>query len=167
MHTNHSHLERILNRIVGRVFETNGGQLRRVPNHILALTLFVCASVVFQGIADIVLKLTSYTTILPALPWRTDFLFLTFVSVLMGYRTLGGMHHRKFDVTKNSIELGLLVEIALIVGDMEFIYLHVVDIPHVLLMRLPFIILTIINVMILIYNYSTLRLHKWWYQEEV
>ena len=162
MQKRHPHLDRFLNRLLGHVIETNGGQLRRVPNHVLALTLFVCASVLLQGIADIVQKCIGYTDILPRLPWRTDFLFLTAISVLMGYRTLSSMHHRKFDVTRNSIELGILVEIALVVGDSVFIHLHMEDITHVIPMRLPFIVLTLINIAILIYNYKTLKLRKWW-----
>lgn len=147
--------------LLDRYIETNSGQLRRVPNHVLGLTMLVCASVLLQGMGDIALKLTSYSDILPTLPWRTDFLFLTAISVLMGYRTLTGMHHKKFDVTRNSIELGLLVEIALVVGDLEFLYLNMDSIPHVVLMRMPFIILTTINIGILIYNYLTLRQRKW------
>lgn len=162
MHISRHHLDRLLNRLLGRVIETNEGQLRRVPNHVLALTVFLCFSVLLQGIADIALKLVSYSDLLSPLPWRTDFLFLTAISVLMGYRTLNSMHHRKFDVTRNSIEMGLLVEVALVVGDSEFIYLQMADMPHVLLMRSPFIALTLLNIVILLYNYHALCLRKWW-----
>lgn len=144
------------------ILHTNEGQLRRVPNHILALAFFVSINVLLQGIADIALKLVSYSDMLPALPWRTDFLFLTAVSVLMGYRSFQGMLHQKFDVTRNSIELGILVEIGLVVGDILFIHNHLIDIPHVLPMRLPFIVLTSLNIFILIYNYHALDLRKWW-----
>jgi len=157
-----THLDRMLTRLLGRVIETNGGQLRRVPNHVLALTVFLCVSVLLQGIADLVLKIASNTSLLPQLPWRTDFLFLTAISVLMGYRSLSSMHHRKFDVTRNSIELGILVEFALIIGDLEFIKMHMADIHYVVPMRLPFIILTLMNIAILLYNYHALCLRKWW-----
>lgn len=143
------------------IIHTNEGQLRRVPNHVLALALFLSINVLLQGIADIALKLTSYTIWLAPLPWRTDFLFLTAISVLMGYRSFTGMLHQKFDVTRNSIEIGLLVEIALVVGDIIFIREHLLDIPRVLPMRLPFIILTSINIVILMYNYHALKLRKW------
>lgn len=152
----------VVHRSLIHVIETNGGQLRRVPNHVLALTLFLCANVLLQGIGDVVLKVVSYSSLLPPLPWRTDFLFLTAVSVLMGYRTLTGMRMRKFDVTRNSIELGLLVEIGLVVGDTAFIHAHLHDIPHVLPMRLPFIILTGINILVLCYVYHILNLRRWW-----
>lgn len=145
-----------------RILHTNEGQLRRVPNRTLILAFFVSINVLLQGIADVVLKLVSYSSILPPLPWRTDFLFLTAVSVLMGYRSFQGMLHQKFDVTKNSIELGVLVEVGLVVGDIIFIRQHLVDIPHVLPMRLPFVALTTLNIFILLYNYQTLNLRKWW-----
>jgi hypothetical protein len=144
------------------ILHTNEGQLRRVPNHVLILALFLSINVLLQGIADVALKLFSYSDLLPTLPWRTDFLFLTAVSVLMGYRSFRGMLHQKFDVTRNSIELGILVEIGLVVGDILFINQHIVDMPHVLPMRLPFIVLTCLNIFILLYNYQTLNLRKWW-----
>jgi hypothetical protein len=143
------------------VIEPDEGTLRDVPDHILSLTVFLCLSVLLQGVADVVLKVISYTPVLTALPWRTDFLFLTAISVLMGYRTLQGMRMREFDVTRNSIELGVLVEISLVVGDTQFILQHLKDIPEVIPMRLPFIILTIINIFILLYSYRTLKLRKW------
>lgn len=145
-----------------KYLHTDEGQLRRVPNHVLALAFFLSINVLLQGIADIALKLISYSSILPPLPWRTDFLFLTAVSVLMGYRSFTGMLHQKFDVTRNSIELGILVEIGLVVGDILFIHNHIVEMPHVLPMRLPFIVLTNLNILILLYNYQTLNLRKWW-----
>lgn len=132
-----------------------------MPNHILWLTVFLCGSVLLQGIMDVVLKLLSYGPVLPALPWRTDFLFLTAISVLMGYRTLTGLHRRKFDVTRNSIELGLLVEVALIVGDTEFMYKNMDIIPYVVAMRTPFVFLTAVNVIILLYTYHALKLRSW------
>lgn len=144
------------------VIRTNEGQLRRVPNRTLILALFVSVNVLLQGIADVALKLASYSALLPTMPWRTDFLFLTAVSVLMGYRSFQGMLHQKFDVTRNSLELGLLVEVGLVFGDIAFIQDHLVDIPQVLPMRLPFIALTTLNIFILLYNYQTLRLRKWW-----
>lgn len=156
-----TYLLRASHALFARVIETNEGQLKNVPNHIIALTTFLSLSVLLQGIADVVLKLLSYTPVLPALPWRTDFLFLTLISVIMGYRTLQGMRMRKFDVTRNSIELGFLVELSLVVGDTEFIFLNFQDIPHVLFMRIPFIVLTLVNMAILLYSYRVLRLSRW------
>ena len=151
----------IHNTLLG-IMDTNQGQLRRVPNHVLAITVFLCFSVLLQGIADVVLKLLSYTAVLPILPWRTDFLFMTAVSVLIGYNTLMGMHRRRYDVTRNAIELGLLVEIGLIVGDVVFINQNIMDIPHVLPILLPFIVLTSINILILLYVHHVLNLRNWW-----
>jgi hypothetical protein len=154
-------MQKAMEETLMHVIDPNQGQLKIVPNHILALTLFLCINVLLQGIADLALKFLSYSPLLSPLPWRTDFLFLTAVSVLMGYRSFMGMRHRKFDVTRNSIELGLLVETGLVVGDTLFIMQHIADIPEVLPMRLPFIIFTAINMVILLYTYHALQLRKW------
>lgn len=153
-----------MHRTLMHIIHTNAGELKPVPNHILWLTVFLCFSVLMQGVVDIALKLLGYTALLPTVPWRTDFLFLTAVSVLMGYRTLTGLHRRKFDVTRNSIELGLLTEVGLVVGDSEFILAHLANIPHVFAMRFPFIVLTTINIIILLYTYHCLELHRWRYK---
>ena len=154
-------LSKSINKSLTQIIDTNQGQLRRVPNHILALSLFLCINVLSQGIADILLKIIGYTRFLPAMPWRVDFLFLTAISVLMGYRSFTGMRHRKFDVTRNSIELGLLVEISLVVGDVLFVMEQISTMPIVLFLRLPFLVLTSINIVILLYNYRALKLRHW------
>lgn len=155
-------LQRFFHDSLSRIVATDEGQLRRVPNHVLALVLFVCASVLLQGIADVVLKILSYGALLPKLEWRTDFLFLTAVSVLMGYRTFQGMRQRKFDVTRNSIELGLVVELGLIIGDSHYLSNNVSTYPWLIGMRVPFIVLTSLNMVILVYTYHTLKLRRWW-----
>ena len=159
------HVRRFANASFKRIIRTNKGDLRPVPNYVIALTFFMCASVLMQGIGDIALKLLSYTPALPTLPWRIDFLFLTSISVLMGYRTLTGMLRQKFDVTRNSIELGILVEISLVVGDSIFIHNHMLDIPHVIPMRLPFILLTMLNIAILLYTYHVLQCRNWFWKK--
>lgn len=151
-----------LSLLAKRTLPHNQGELSPVPNYILTLIAFLCLNVLLQGIADVALKILGYTPLLPSVPWRTDFLFLTAISVLMGYRTFTGMLRRKFDVTRNSIELGVLVELALVIGDATFIGEQYQFIPYILPMRLPFIILTSINIVILIYTYKVLKLRDWW-----
>lgn len=146
---------------IQRIIQVDKGQLGPVPNRILVLTVFLCFSVLMQGICDVALKLLSYLEVVPYLPWRTDFLFLTAISVLMGYRTFVGMRRQKFDVTRNSIELGFLVELALVIGDSEFMYRHMLEMPHIIPMRLPFVMFTLVNIAILLYTYQELRLRRW------
>ena len=155
------HIRKIVYASFRRMLHTNAGELRPVPNYVIALIFFLCINVLMQGIGDIVLKFLSYTPVLPSMPWRTDFLFLTAISVLMGYRTLTGMLHQKFDVTRNSIELGILVEIGLVVGDSVFMRNYMFEIPHVIPMRMPFVLLTMINIAILLYAHHVLECRNW------
>jgi hypothetical protein len=117
-------------------------------------------SVLLQGIFDIVIKLAGYTPWIVRFPWRVDFLFLTAISVLMGYQTLIGMRRRELDVTRNSVQIGILVETALVVGDIYFIIKNYQEIPEALPIRLPFIILTAINIGILVLISHKLKLFK-------
>ena len=155
-----SMIRSLVEHITRRVLPSNKGELRPVPDFVLGLVFFLCMSVLLQGIADIAIKVVSMYDMLPYIPLRTAFLFLTAVSVLMGYRTLEGMRNRHFDVTRNSIELGFLVEVGLIVADLEFIALHLHSVPNILWIRIPFVILTFINLCILLYTYWVLELHQ-------
>ncbi len=140
---------------------SNRGQLRRVPKSVLIATYFLNISVLIQGIADVGLKFLGMLSVLPEMPWRTDFLSLTVISVVMGFRAFKAMRQLKFDVTRNSLELGFIVETALVIGDVEFIYKNIDTLPHILALRLPFIIFTLINICIIMYSHKILELRQW------
>ena len=141
-----------------QIFDVDKGKLKNVPNNVIWLVYIMSLSVLVQGLADVFIKVLGYTPLFIRLPWRIDFLFLTALSVLMGAQALKGMRRREFDVTRNSMQVGILVEISLIVSDIVFIYTNLHTIPAVIFTRLPFIILTTINIGILVYVTTTLRL---------
>jgi len=143
-----------------RIFDVNEGKLKNFPKHIVWLVYFMTMNVLAQGIMDIAIKLASYTPWMKALAWRTDFLFLTAISVLMGYQTLIGIRRRELDVTKNSVQVGLIVEIGLFVGDILYVHKYQEAVPELLATRLPFIVFTFINIMIIMYVIHTLKLFK-------
>lgn len=135
-------------------------KFRLYPRWIIWLILFLSYNVLAQGIADVILKVIGYTPIMSPLPLRIDFLFLTAVSVMMGYQALKGMRRRELDVTRNSISLGLLVESGLVIGDISHIIDFSEQMPELFWIRLPFIILTTINFFILFYISTKLRLFR-------
>ena len=143
-----------------RLFDVDDGKLKDVPNVVIWLVYIMCMSVLIQGIADVVLKVGGFTPLLVKLPWRMDFLFLTLISVVMGYQALKGMRRRELDVTRNSVQIGVLVEIGLVVGDIYFIAQNIADYPGVLWIRMPFMVLTTFNVFIFIYIIQRLDLFK-------
>lgn len=160
MNKNQHYIESIGNFVehqTRRIFDTNAGKLKKFPKHIVWLVYFMALNVLAQGIMDVSIKLASYTPWMKTLAWRTDFLFLTAISVLMGYQTLIGMRRRELDVTRNSVQIGLLVEVALLVGDAWFIIQNRVILPEALPIRMPFMIFTLLNIIIL--SYLVFRLH--------
>lgn len=136
------------------------GKMKAFPRSVLWLVYLMSLSVLFQGIADVVIKLGGYTPWLVKFPWRMDFLFLTAISVLMGYQTLVGIQRRELDVTRNSVQIGLLVELALVVGDLYFLMVHGSEVPGAAAIRSPFIFFTTINILILSYLVYRLDLFK-------
>ncbi len=151
-------LHRILDKCTKRLIQKDEGKLKHVPDVVIDLVFFLCFSVLFQFFADFLLKFLGYADLILRMPWRTDFLFLTAISALMGYQTLIGMQRRELDVTRNSIQLGILVELALIVGDVYFVFTNPELQPHLLYWRLPFVVLTAFNFFILIFVAYKLKL---------
>lgn len=132
-----------------RIVDDNDQKFRLYPRWLIWFVLFLSYNVLLQGIADVFIKASGYTPWIKGFPARWDFLFLTAVSVLMGYQVLRGMRRRELDVTRNSFALGMLVEAGLVISDV----LHLIDYAsryeHLFIVRLPFIILTLINFFIL------------------
>lgn len=153
-------VKKFLDNHTKRIFDVDEGKLGEFPNTVIWLVYLMSLSVLMQGIFDVLIKLGGYTPWVVMFPWRMDFLFLTAVSVLMGYQTLIGMRRRELDVTRNSVQIGLLVEIALFVGDIWFVIENRELIPAALPIRLPFIVLTFINILILAYLVYRLNLFK-------
>jgi hypothetical protein len=78
-------------------------------------------------------------------------LCLTFISAVLGYFTLEGLKHRELDVTRNSVFLSFVVEFSLILADLYFIFNFPDITPEVVAMRIPFMVLTGLNIIILIF----------------
>ncbi len=141
-----------------RIFDINAGKLKNIPNEVIWLVYIMCVSVLFQGILDILIKFMGFTPFFPMFPWRLDFLFLTAISVLMGFQALVGMRRRELDVTRNSVQLGLLVESALVISDVVFIINYYPEMKVVFPVRMIFVVLTTANIGILIFLVKRLRL---------
>lgn len=150
----------LLDKHTSQIFDLDDGKFKNIPRCVLWLLYIMSMSVLIQGFFDIILKILGYTPLLVQLPWRVDFLFLTGISILMGYQALIGMRRRELDVTKNSIQIGILVEVALVVGDIYFVIQNIDIFPSVLAIRAPFIVLTFINIIIFGYVSSFLDIFK-------
>lgn len=151
---------RFIQKHTSYLVDINRGKFEEPKAHIVILVLFVAYNVLVQGIADIVLKLLTLLPGFPALPLQIDFLFLTAVSVLMGYQALIGMRRREIDVTRNSFAIGILVEIGLVISDVSNVLAFQVEYPYLIWVRLPFIVLTVINFFVLLYVARRLHIFR-------
>lgn len=144
-------IREMLHEHTSQIVEQTSQKFRLYPKQIIWFILFLSYNVLLQGIADIGLKFIGYTPWFDHMEIRVDFLFLTAVSVLMGYQALKGMRRRELDVTRNSVAIGLLVEAGLVISDVMYVIQNADLYRHLFWIRLPFIVLTTINLFILIY----------------
>lgn len=146
--------------LVHQLFDVERGQLKHIPNFVIFLIYILCLSVIFQAGLDFVIETLMITGFVEKIPLRVDFIFLTILSTVMGVQTLKGMTRRKLDVTRNSILIGIIVETALIVGDVLLIVQRSGDIGVLPFIRLPFLMLTIMNLGILLYVAHRLKVFR-------
>lgn len=139
------------------IIDGNTQKFKNYPKLVIGLVLFLSYNVILQGIADVVIKLLSMAEVIFYVSFRIDFIFLTLVSVLMGYQALKAMQRREVDVTRNSVALGLIVELGLVLSDIYYLAnLESFD-YNLFWLRMPFIVITSINFFILIFIAIRLR----------
>ncbi|MEM1312356.1 MAG: hypothetical protein AAGF07_02745 [Patescibacteria group bacterium] len=142
------------NKLIEKILESFNIQhdvekLKPIPNRVIFASAFLSASALTQFILDVILETSSFFDLIPKIPFRVDFLSLTTISAFLAYQTLIGLRKRELDVTENSLQLGSIVESALIIGDLIFLYNN----PGLFLIgvRLPFLFFTTINLILIIY----------------
>ena len=136
------------------IHSPHGGadDISRVPPTCIFATLLIITNAVLMAIADIVLEVIISQNILSfKIPFRMEFLVLTLVSAVLGMNAFLGLKRRELDATSNSIRVSLLVEVGLVVSDIVFIIDNIDDWANILPLRLPFILLTTINVILVMY----------------
>lgn len=146
--------------LVHQLFDVERGQLKHIPNFVIFLIYVLCLSVIFQAGLDLIIESVMLLGLIEKIPLRVNFIFLTLISTVIGVQTLKGMSKRKLDVTRNSILIGIVVETALIVGDLVLIFEKSDTIGVVPMIRIPFLALTFMNLTILLYVAKRLAVFK-------
>jgi hypothetical protein len=134
------------------------GKLKYCPDVVIWLSFFQSLNSLAQAIADILLESLSFFEVILKIPLRVEFLLLTIIAAMLGRFTLSGLRRREIDVSKNSIVLGMMVESSLIIGDLHFMIFDPRSAVELDLIRLPFVLLTTLNVLILVYIILRIRL---------
>lgn len=121
-----------------------------VPKAVLKAALLMSINALMMAFADVIIEICVLLEFMPKIPFRIDFLALTFLSALIGYHTLKGLKKRELDVTHDSTQVSLFVETALILGDVYLLATQDKVMPT-LAIRLPFVILTFINICLIVF----------------
>lgn len=135
--------------------------IEEVPLGAIYATIALSWNAVVMLVAEVIIEALVLLEAYPKLPFRTSFLFLTILSGLLGTQTLIAVNRKELDTSHNALAVGLLVEIALITGDIAFLVSRHKKYPVAIPTRVPFIILTAVNVGLVIYLYNRLHLYEW------
>ena len=138
-------------RLTKRIIDTDQGQFASVPDSVIAVSVFMAISAILQAGADIIIEILAILDMIGKMPLRLEFLFLAIISAVLGMFTLKGLKRKEIDVTRNSLSLSLMVEVFLIASDIHFLMTFEDVNEFVFSVRLPFMILTTLNVFIVIY----------------
>jgi len=136
-------------------------QVEQVPRQAVRAAMVVSINALVMAAAEILIEILMVSGVYPKLPFRLDFFFLTLLSALLGYHTLVSVRQGHFDTSRNALQVGGLVELALIVGDVVFIAESAEKNPASVPTRVPFLVLTALNLGLVIFLYVEMyRFHK-------
>mmetsp|Transcript_9938 Transcript_9938/g.28487 ORF Transcript_9938/g.28487 Transcript_9938/m.28487 type:complete len:387 (+) Transcript_9938:190-1350(+) len=132
-----------------------------VPRRAVRAAVVVSWNALIMAVAEIIIEILIVAGIYPKLPFRLDFFFLTLLSALLGYHTLHGVRQGHFDTSRNALQVGALVESALIAGDIKFMVNQAATYSASVPTRMPFLLLTAVNLVLVLYLYVEMyRFHK-------
>lgn len=107
------------------------------------------ASSIFQFFADVLIEVLVLTGTLPSVEYRFAYTLLAFITAFTSFKTWDAIRRDRFGLVHEDIQITLLCELSLITTDFWFVYgLHNEDFLYI---RLPFIVLTAINLFIIIH----------------
>ncbi len=128
-----------------------------VPFVAVVATYFVCISALLQGVSDFGLKFIYFSGVSPTINVSLEFAFLTLISMLMSLQSVNSMKKQRIELTKNSLEMSFLTELALFLSDFFYVIFSF-EFSFAVLVRMPFALFTIINVCVVIYICYSLKI---------
>ena len=129
------------------------------PTAVVRAMILLSWNAMLMAVAEIVLEVLMFSGAMPKVEFRTGFLFLTLLSMLLAMHTLSDVLHDELDTTVQMTRIALLVEVGLIVADSIFIAYPGPDEQWLrAAIRGPFIVLTALNVVFLMFAILRLRI---------
>ena len=139
--------------------DCNSDQLKVVPNSVVIASTFLSISAIGQWAVDIVCELLALFHVLPEIPFRINFITLTFLSALLAWQTFRSLQHNEIIITNSALQVAFLVETGLVLGDVYFLSQNLENL-FLIFFRMPFLTLTTVNITLVLYIYFRLRFFK-------
>lgn len=133
-----------------------GASVEAVPGSVVSASWALSALTLGSAVADALVEALILGGLVPKLPLRPEFLVLVGMSALLGFHTLRGIKRCELDVTVDALQVGVVVELALVFGDVLFLTQE--GTAYAALMRAPFVFCSLANVLLMLYIASRLHL---------
>ncbi|CAM9155967.1 unnamed protein product [Chrysoparadoxa australica] len=131
----------------------------RITLGVIIATLIMSWNAIAMFVAEVIIEILVLVGAMPKIPFRMDFFSLTTLSALLAYQTLRGIHHGEMEVTRNALIVAVAVESFLLIGDFLFLNEYADKYFAVIPVRTPFMALTFVNVLLVVFIYF--KLHLW------
>lgn len=134
-----------------------------VPRTVVVAAVAVSWFALLMAVAELVLEVLIVSEAIPKVSFRLCFSFMTALSALLAIHVLMDLYDDELDTTVQALRVSLLVEVALVLTDFEYIYFEQ-DNPdsdelfYRRAYRAPFIVLTVTNIVLIIVQLHELGL---------
>lgn len=133
--------------------------------YIEKILIFQAISSILQFIGDIIVEILTATEVFPSVDFRMAYTWLALLTAFTSFKTLDSMRKDEFGLVHEDIQITLISEMSLVICDFWFIYgLGNTD---YLWIRIPFIVLTLINCIIMLHVMHKYKLWSLFYKGEV
>eukprot|EP00808_Paulinella_micropora_P020848 g629.t1 len=130
-------------------------QLKHVSHGVQVASVTLSWNALIMAVAEVLMEILMVSGAIPKAEFRVCFLFLTVISAVLAYHTLVDIAMDELVPTIQAMRVSLLVEVSLICIDIEYIveaqHLSEEDYFWRVAYRSPYIILTGVNVLLIIY----------------
>lgn len=130
--------------------------------YIEKLLIYQSSSSILQFFADITIEILVLVGVLPYVKFRMAYTFLAFITGFTSFKTLDSIRKNDFGLVHEDIQVTFICELSLIATDFWFVF----GLNHLnfIFIRLPFIVLTFINLFIISFIMIKYRLFSLFYQ---
>ena len=120
-------------------------ETRKITYNTLVAATIISWNCILMFVVEFFVEIGLLFKLIPYIPFRIDFLSLTALSTVLAIQAIRGVRQGEIEVTANALVTSATVELLLILGDIVYLSEYAGSNSLVIIIRVPFMILTAIN----------------------